>query len=139
MNDKLIFEVNSTSVQGLATEWEASEGERRFKCAIPTCFGGPGSTSSPEDFLAHALSNCFVGTFKVIATNSKLSFEKIEVKTTLEVHQPAPLKYQVKGARLEVKVLGATDENKARALLRMTQKAGIILNSVSFPVEYVVT
>lgn len=136
MSNAMIFEVSSTAQAGIANKWETREPDRRFPCVIPSCFGGPGGSSTPEDFLAHALGNCFIGTFKVIAANSKFSFENIEVRTLLEIESPAPMKFNVKDAHLSVKVVGASDEAKLPALLRMTQKAGIILNAVSFPIKY---
>ena len=39
----------------------------------PTEFGGSGEDWSPEDFLVRAVADCFVLSFKAIATQEKLS------------------------------------------------------------------
>ena len=74
----LKFSVTAEGVSGMDSTWvtqvpsnEADE-SRSLTAAIPPEFQGPGGGYSPEDFYALALLNCFMATFRVIASKSQL-------------------------------------------------------------------
>lgn len=135
------FSVQATATSGLHTEWnsclQSSTHTPSIPCSVPQYFGGPGKDYSPEDLLALSLANCFVGTFKVIAKNSNFEFSKINVQCSIELDQPSSSKFVTRRALIKVSLDHSSDPAKAESLLRVTKKAGIILNSVSFPIEYI--
>ncbi len=124
------FYTRTESENGIQATWSCWSGEWQTSVAIPPEFAGPGGGLSPEDLFNQALINCFVGTFKVYAEKSKLSFDKLRASSKLVVapdEQGRPIM-----KRLEVKVQIEKPSHPDRAL-RLAQKAsesGFILNSV---------
>jgi organic hydroperoxide reductase OsmC/OhrA len=51
-----------------------SDGLEPLPTAAPAEFGGPGNRWSPETMLVGAVANCFVLTFRAIASASKLQW-----------------------------------------------------------------
>jgi organic hydroperoxide reductase OsmC/OhrA len=52
------------------------------RSASPAEFGGPGDRWSPETFLVGAVSDCFILTFRAVASASKLSWISLECDVT---------------------------------------------------------
>lgn len=127
----LEFQSSGKSLSGMATTWRAVSGLNESVCAIPPEFSGPGGGLSPEDLFNQALSSCFIATFKVLAQNSKLAFESVEVSSNLTVapgeESGRPI---MKEFLLEARILGASDTRKALLLAKKASESGFVLNSV---------
>ena len=59
----------------------ASEGVRVIESAPPKEFDGPGNQWSPEQLLTAAVTDCFVLSFRAIATASKYAWVSLEATT----------------------------------------------------------
>jgi organic hydroperoxide reductase OsmC/OhrA len=57
-----------------------SSGLPRLASAPPAEFGGPGDQWSPETLLTGAVADCFVLTFRAIATASKFAWGRLECR-----------------------------------------------------------
>ena len=114
----------------MTTDWETSSSSFKSFCAVPKEFEGSGTSTSPEDFYLMALQNCFMATFKVYAQYSKLSFEKLDVKTELIVDLNESKKPCMKEIQFKIDVFGASDLKKAQLLVNKTLENGFILQSV---------
>jgi organic hydroperoxide reductase OsmC/OhrA len=59
-----------------------SEGLAPLRSASPAQFDGPGDRWSPETLLVGAVADCFILTFRAIATISKVSWTLLECEVT---------------------------------------------------------
>ena len=59
-----------------------AEGLTMLRSAPPAEFDGPGDQWSPETFLVGAVADCFILTFRAVATASKLSWISLECDVT---------------------------------------------------------
>ena len=124
------FHANGKASSGLANTWSNKAGPFETQCSIPAEFNGPGNALSPEDFFNQALMNCFIGTFKVIAENSKLSFQSLDCASELIVDKDESQKPVMKELTLHVQLKGVTDVEKAKRIAQRAFDTGFILNSV---------
>jgi uncharacterized OsmC-like protein len=132
----LNFSVSAEGVSGVDSTWVAqvpgnAPGEiRDLTVAIPPEFQGPGGGYSPEDFYALALLNCFMATFRVIASKSQLVFESIKLSGELVVDRDEKGAPWMKHFHLSASLTGAADPERAKRLLEKTSQSCLILNSV---------
>ncbi len=125
------YEAKSRSGSGMESKWSSQAGvSPELVCAIPPEFEGPGGGSSPEDFYALALLNCFVATFKVFAAKSRLDYREIEARGVLTVDRDEKGIPWMARFRLAATVSGAADADRMIALLEKTSRSCMILNSV---------
>jgi len=115
---------------GIQTLWQTETLEQVTQVSIPPEFQGPGGALSPEDLFNHALTNCFVATFKVFAENSRLTFESLQVESKLIVDLDEKKRPVMKEFFLKAKIKSPSNADKARLLARRTTETGFILNSV---------
>jgi peroxiredoxin-like protein len=108
-----------------------SRGLPSMKSAAPAEFGGPGDRWSPETLLVGAVADCFILTFRAVATASKFSWVSLrcDVEGTLDRIDRAT---QFTGflVRASLRVPAGTDEAKARRLLERSEQACLISNSL---------
>lgn len=125
------YPVRVRATSGIGTRW-TTEGpaETPLTCAIPPEFDGPGAGFSPEELYAHALSNCFVATFKVYAERSRLTFETLNLDAALIVDRGEDGAPWMARIDVQATLTGAGDPDKARRLLEKTAASCLILNSV---------
>lgn len=116
--------------------WSVGSGSQQTSCAIPPEFGGSGNGSSPEDFFLQALMNCFVGTFKVYANASKISFSRVQVNGRLIVDQDSGRKVVMKTAILEINIYGVDRRDRAETIALKALRDGFILNSVKTEIQH---
>ena len=98
----------------------------------PPEFGGPGGQWSPETLLCAALADCFVLSFRAVATASKFDWNGIDctVKGTLaKAEGGARFTHFVTNVRLQVPP--GADAVRAKALLEKAEKVCLISASVS--------
>jgi organic hydroperoxide reductase OsmC/OhrA len=127
----LQFDCKTSASGDFSHAWSSQAPIESVNVSIPQEFGGHGGGFSPEDLFQMALCNCFLATFKVYAQNSKLTFEKIEIKSQLIVDKegktPQPV---MKSFTAQVKIYGASNVDRARLLAEKAISSGFILNSV---------
>ncbi len=59
-----------------------SEGKPSLAVAPPKTFGGTGDIWSPEELLLAALADCFILTFRAIASSAGLAWQHIDCRAT---------------------------------------------------------
>ncbi len=99
--------------------------------APPVEFGGPGDQWSPETLLVGAAADCFILSFRAVATASKLAWNVLscDVEGVLDrVEGVTRFTEMIVRAHLIVPV--GTDEERARRLLEKADKACLIMNSL---------
>jgi organic hydroperoxide reductase OsmC/OhrA len=124
------FTAHTHSSSGIQKTWNTEASMQTSVCAVPPEFAGPGGGLSPEDLFNQALANCFVGTFKVFAQNSKLEFTKVEVSSDLIVDLDENKKPVMKEFYLVAKIYNPNQADKAMLLAQKASQSGFILNSV---------
>lgn len=141
MKQPMTFTATAESNCGINTLWQVQSQNYNLTCAIPPEFNGPGGGFSPEDLYIQALMNCFIGTFKVYAENSKLTFEKLNVQTELTVDTNEFKKTIMKKCHFIISLDKPTNQEKADLLIKKVFQSGFILNSVkteiTFDVQYI--
>ncbi len=130
MSHRLVFHTESVSNSDIGQSWTSKAGKFQATTDIPVEFAGLGNGFSPEDYFALALSNCFIATFKVIASKSKLSFETVSVNLELILDLDENQRMIMKEAQLKVILKGAENQERALRILEKTTKSCMILNSV---------
>jgi len=104
--------------------------------AAPAQFGGPGDRWSPETLLVAAVADCFVLTFRAVATASKLRWTTLtcDVDGTLDrVDRVAQFtRFDI---RVRLSVPAGTDESFARRALEKAERGCLITNSLKASVH----
>lgn len=127
----MIFPVSASSPAGVSSLWTTTSSQKlSVDCSIPVEFNGPGGGSSPEDFYAMALANCFIATFKVFAQNSRLDFSRIDVRAELIVDRNEKGQPWMAKMMFQVSLQGAQQKDLALRVLEKTKNGCLILNSV---------
>jgi peroxiredoxin-like protein len=109
------------------------EGDRlpALVSAAPAEFGGPGDRWSPETLLLAAIADCFILTFRAIATASKLPWLSLrcDVEGTLDRVERS---LQFTGFRVHasLRVPAGANEEQARRLLAKAEQSCLISNSL---------
>lgn len=109
-----------------------SPGLPELESAAPKEFDGPGDRWSPETLLAGAVADCFVLSFRAVATASKLSWLELACVTrgTLErVEGKSRFTKFVTEATLRVPA--GTDVERARRLLEKAEQVCLVTNSLT--------
>jgi peroxiredoxin-like protein len=108
-----------------------SNGVRDLPSTAPKEFGGSGREWSPEGLLVAAVADCFIFSFKAIATASKLTWEHISCQAvgTLDrvdrVTQFTLFEFQV-----TLRVPAEADPALAERLLKKAENICLITNSL---------
>jgi len=131
MNYPMTFEARSKGSSGIQSHWKSSVNAGEISAAVPAEFSGPGGAYSPEDLYAMAALNCFVGTFKVVAQNSKLSFESITGKATVTLDKNEKNLPAIKSIDFHIELTQASDVEKALRLLKKVSETAIVINSLA--------
>ncbi len=116
-----------------------SEGLTDIASAPPAEFGGPGGRWSPETLLLAAVADCFVLSFRAVATASRFDWIRLDCETegTLDRIDRVTRFTRVRTtARLTVPAGGA--EERARSLLEKAEHVCLISNSLNAERELVV-
>ncbi len=98
----------------------------------PVEFGGPGGKWSPETLLVAAVADCFILTFRAIASASKFDWLELvcEAEGTLD-RVDKVTKYTSIQLRAKLTVAGNTSEEMATRLLEKAEANCLITNSLS--------
>jgi organic hydroperoxide reductase OsmC/OhrA len=109
----------------------SSESLPRIDSAPPAEFGGPGDKWSPETFLVAAVADCFVLSFRAIATASRFEWTALQcdVEGTLD-RKPDGIQFTAFVVRAKLTIPAGTDETKAARLLEKAEHVCLITNSL---------
>ncbi|GAB5411772.1 MAG: hypothetical protein ChlgKO_08860 [Chlamydiales bacterium] len=117
--------------------WSAIAHEQPpLNCAIPPQFGGPGDGFSPEDFFGMAIMSCFMGSFKVFAKKSALTFTELEGSVEISVDRNEQKSVSITQVDLQFSLRGAADVDKARAILEEAKNNCIVANSINSIINF---
>lgn len=116
--------------------WAISSGEMNSLCSVPKDFGGAGGGFSPEDLFLHAVINCFVGTFKVMAKLSKMTFTNVQVSGKLYIDKNQEGKVCMKTIHLAITIFGTDRPERLENLVSKALREGFIINSVKSEILY---
>ncbi len=129
--------MSSATASGISSEpWLIQSGSYSSSCVVPSEFGGPGGAFSPEDLFLQALINCFIGTFKVYAKASKLSFNQIGVLGFLTLDHNSAGAARMQKCELKINLFGVEKPDRVRALVDKVLRDGFILNSVTTEIHH---
>lgn len=134
----MIFSATTEASSGIDSAWNAKTGEQRsLLMSIPSQFGGPDSGLSPEDLFISALANCYIATLKVIAANSKMTFDSITgtAELTLDRDDAAAAPW-MKWADLKFVVTGVSNQERFLRMMERVSKQCMIINSVKTEVRF---
>ncbi len=110
----------------------AAEGVRVIESAPPKEFDGPGNQWSPEQLLTGAVADCFVLSFRAIATASKMRWLHLDASTrgTLE-RNAGTMRFTRFDTHAKLRVPTGTDIERAKKLLEKAEQSCLIANSLS--------
>jgi organic hydroperoxide reductase OsmC/OhrA len=99
--------------------------------APPAEFGGPGDRWSPETLLVAAVADCFILTFRAVATAARLAWTSVhcEVEGTLDRIERST-QFTAFRVRAMLAVPPGTDEEQARRALDRAEQACLVSNSL---------
>ncbi len=109
----------------------SSEGMRIIESAPPKEFGGPGNQWSPEGLLTAAVADCFVLSFRAIASSIKFAWTSLDARTdgTLDrIEGKMRFTAFTTHARLILPV--GADVERAKKLLEKAEQSCLIANSL---------
>jgi organic hydroperoxide reductase OsmC/OhrA len=101
--------------------------------APPQQFGGPGDHWSPETLLVAAVVDCFVLTFRAIATASKLTWQSLgcDAEGVLDRADGA-LRFTALHLRAHLRLPAGGDGERAKQLLEKAERTCLVSNSLAF-------
>lgn len=108
-----------------------SEGLPTIETAPPREFGGPGDRWSPETLLMAAVADCFLLSFRAIATASKFSWHSLscEVEGTLDKLDRA-MQFTAMHLTIRLTTAERIDVERADRLIRRAEQSCLISNSL---------
>lgn len=107
------------------------DGLPSISSAPPTEFGGPGDLWSPETMLVAAVADCFVLTFRAIASVSRFPWVSLECSATGTVDRVERVtQFTALGVHARLRVPPGADEDQARRLLTKAEESCLITNSM---------
>jgi len=111
----------------------SSAGLTPLSSAPPAEFDGPGHLWSPETLFVGAIADCFVLTFKSIASSARFTWSRIhcdgEGKLDRSEHA---LRFTEVRLRVTLEIPADSDPERARLLLEKAEKACLVGNSLRF-------
>jgi len=123
----------SVSVAGRAEGDVDLEGPRlpTLRSAPPAEFGGPGDRWSPETLLVAAVADCFVLTFRAIASASRLPWVSLTCEGEGTVERPERVT-QFTGfvLRARLRVPEGVDQEQAHRALERAERTCLVTNSL---------
>src|ERR1700683_5244000 len=110
----------------------SAEGVRIIESAPPKEFDGPGNQWSPEQLLTGAVADCFVLSFRAIATASKFRWLNLDASTRGTLDRPAgTMRFTRFDTHAKLRVPTGTDIERAKKLLEKAEQSCLIANSLS--------
>jgi organic hydroperoxide reductase OsmC/OhrA len=111
----------------------SSAGLTPLSSAPPAEFDGPGNLWSPETLFVGTVADCFVLTFKSIASSARFPWSRIycDGEGILDRAEQA-LRFTDVRLRVRLEVPADSDPERARRLLEKAEKACLVGNSLRF-------
>lgn len=108
-----------------------ADGLEKIVSGPPLEFGGSGQQWSPEDLLVGAVADCFVLSFKAIATASRFDWTDLNcgVTGTLDKVERA-MQFTEINIKATLKIPADADVDRARRLLEKAEQTCFITNSL---------
>jgi len=111
----------------------SSPGLTPLVSAPPAEFDGPGDLWSPETLFVGAVADCFVLTFKAIASTARLKWTNIQCAAEGILDRADDgVRFTDVFLRVRLKVPAETDPERAHRLLEKAEKACLVGNSLRF-------
>ena len=125
------YSVRASSAVG-KTVLLSSQGIPDLETEAPPEFGGPGGLWSPEHMFAGTVANCFILSFRAVATASKLEWTSIDcdVEAILDRVERATKFTEIR-IKTALRVPPGADAEKAKKLLAKAKKICLITNSMT--------
>jgi organic hydroperoxide reductase OsmC/OhrA len=106
-----------------------------LRSASPAEFGGPGDQWSPETLLVGAVADCFILTFRAVATASKLSWISLDCAVTGTLDRVDRVaQFTQFDVRAQLLVPAEVDADRARHALEKAERNCLISRSLKAPV-----
>jgi organic hydroperoxide reductase OsmC/OhrA len=103
----------------------------RLVSAAPAEFDGPGDRWSPETLVVGAVADCFVLTFRALATLSKVRWTMLSCDASGTVDRVDRVtRFTAFSMRISLEVPEGTNEDQADRLLALTEQVCLITNSL---------
>src|SRR6202161_3921062 len=110
----------------------ASEGVRVIEAAPPKEFDGPGNQWSPEQLLTAAVTDCFVLSFRAIASASKYTWVSLEARTQGTLDRiDGKMRFTRFDTHAKLHVPEGADTERAKKLLEKAELACLVANSLN--------
>ena len=110
----------------------STEGVRVIESASPREFDGPGNQWSPEGLLTAAVADCFVLSFRAIATASKFTWHHLEARTQGTVDRvDGKMRFTRFDTHAKLHVAAGADVERAKRLLEKAEIACLVANSLN--------
>lgn len=110
----------------------SSPGLEDLTSAAPAEFGGPGDKWSPETFLAAAVADCFILSFKAIARASKLEWINLSCDVVAVLDRIDKVtRFTEFRETVVLEVPPGSDEQKALRLLERAENVCLVTNSLT--------
>ena len=110
----------------------AMAGVRIIESSSPKEFDGPGNQWSPEGLLTAAVADCFVLSFRAIATASKYSWQRLEARTQGTLDR---IEGKMRFTRFEthavLHIVAGADVERAKKLLERAETGCLVANSLN--------
>jgi organic hydroperoxide reductase OsmC/OhrA len=102
-----------------------------LQSAPPTAFGGPGNLWSPEDLLVAAVADCFILSFRAIASASKFEWINLKCRVigTLDKVERS-VQFTAFSIAAELTIPAGADGERAQRLLEKAEQTCFITNSL---------
>lgn len=108
-----------------------SEGLPRLATAAPPQYGGPGGQWAPETLFVAAVADCFILTFRAVATASKLAWHDLECDARGAVDRREDgIQFTELDLRARLTLPEGGDDERAKRLLEKAKKACLVTNSL---------
>jgi organic hydroperoxide reductase OsmC/OhrA len=108
-----------------------SEGLPSLSTAAPPQYGGPGGQWAPETLFVAAVADCFILTFRAVATASKLAWHDLECDAEGSVDRGEDgIQFTQLKLRARLSLPGGGDAERAKRLLEKAKKACLVTNSL---------
>jgi len=106
-----------------------------LESAAPAEFDGPGNRWSPETLMVAAVADCFILTFRAIATASKFSWHSLEcrVEGTLD-RVGGTTQFSGFSVEAKLRVPPQTDRQRAGRLMEKAEENCLVTASLKAPV-----
>ena len=110
----------------------AMDGVRIIESAPPKEFDGPGNQWSPEGLLTAAVADCFVLSFRAIATASKYAWLSLESRTEGTLDRiDGKMCFTKFTTHARLQVAAGSDIERAKRLLEKAESMCLVANSLN--------